>query len=99
MENTIIKRVAILFTLVLLLSTLLSISVHAISTSCVEDHFTNLITTGTGSSEVIRTPLSEYTTEKREKFSKQTVNPIHNKKIHHSISSMMDFSFRPIRLV
>lgn len=39
----------------------ISFSASAISISCVESHFTNLVTTGAGEDKVIRTPPSENT--------------------------------------
>ncbi|MBQ8303309.1 MAG: hypothetical protein IJX97_07215 [Clostridia bacterium] len=59
MKKSIIKNVSALLTFVLFLSTFFGVSAQAISTLCVEDHFTNLVTTGSDSSEVIRTPPSE----------------------------------------
>ncbi|MBQ8302081.1 MAG: hypothetical protein IJX97_00850 [Clostridia bacterium] len=60
MKKSIIKNISALLTLVLLMSTFFGVSAQAISTSCVVDHFTNLVTTGASSSEVIRTPPSAY---------------------------------------
>ena len=59
MEKLIIKNVSVILTFVLFVSTIFGISAHAISTSCVEDHFSNLITTGSDSNQVVRTPPSE----------------------------------------
>ena len=61
MKNKAIKLVSSVLIFVILLVGSFSFPAYAISTSCVNDHFNRLITTGYEESQIIRTPPSENT--------------------------------------
>lgn len=59
MNKYTVKNISCVLIFAILLTGTFSIPIYAISTTCVQDHFSNLITTGSGDNQIIRTPPSE----------------------------------------